>query len=256
MSIYPDPQTPAERVRALVRDRVWQNSSRIYLDAFAREAAESVARNALVLDAGAGVAPYRRYFGHAKYETADFLQVEKDYEPMDYVCSLDDIPVEDERFDLVLLTQVLEHVPEPQAVLQELCRVLRPGGTLWLSAPLFYAEHEEPYDFYRYTQFGFRHQLEGAGFEVLEIAWLEGYCGTVSYQLKEASMHLPPRPADYGGGALGTACAAVVNLLRPVLFGLSVLLSRSDTRHRYTGGGQCKNYRVVATKPKDGTDVP
>lgn len=194
------------------------------------------------------MAPYRKHFAHTQYETADFLQVDKAYEPMDYVCSLDDIPVADDRFDLVLLTQVLEHVPEPQSVLRELQRVLKPGGTIWLSAPLFYAEHEQPYDFYRYTQFGFRHQLESAAFEVVDIAWLEGYGGTVSYQLKEAVMKLPLRPADYGGGLLGATCSALVGLLKPVLFAASALLARADLRHKYTQSGQCKNYRVIARK--------
>ena len=42
--------------------------------------------------------------------------------------------------------------------------MLKPGGTLWLTAPLFYAEHERPYDYFRYTQFGLRHLLEREGF--------------------------------------------------------------------------------------------
>ena len=45
------------------------------------------------------------------------------------MCSLESIPVEAQRYQLVLLTQVLEHVPEPLAVLKELHRVLVPGGT-------------------------------------------------------------------------------------------------------------------------------
>ena len=132
-----------------------------------------------MLDAGSGRAPYRDLFTHARYETADFLAVKgKTYTEQDYVCDLADIPVEDARFDHVLLTQVLEHIPEPRLVLAELHRVLKPGGTLWLTAPLFYAEHEKPYDFYRYTQFGLRHLLEGAGFAVREVEWMEGYLGT------------------------------------------------------------------------------
>src|SRR5215210_9514252 len=133
------------------------NSSRAYLPRFLARAAESVEPGQLVLDAGAGRAQYRGLFAHARYETADFLAVKgKKYAQPDYVCDLAAIPVEDARFDHVLLTQVLEHIPEPRLVLAELHRVLKPGGTLWLTAPLFYAEHERPYDFYRYTQFGLR----------------------------------------------------------------------------------------------------
>jgi SAM-dependent methyltransferase len=106
-----------------------------------------------VLDAGAGDSPYRERFAHVQYESADFERVPgKRYAASDYVCDLAAIPVEDHRYDLVLLSQVLEHLPEPGAVLAELRRVLKPGGTIWASAPLFYEEHEVPYDFFRYTQ--------------------------------------------------------------------------------------------------------
>ena len=161
------------------------------------------------LDAGAGRAPYRGLFAHARYETADFLAVKgKKYVAPDYVCDLVEIPVEDARFDHVLLTQVLEHIPEPARVVAELHRVLKPGGTLWLTAPLFYAEHERPYDFFRYTQFGLRHLLESAGFEVLELDWMEGYLGTLSYQARLMSKALPSSAKDYGGGLRGTALAS------------------------------------------------
>src|SRR4051794_31596670 len=119
------------------------NSSRVYLRRFTTRAAGAVGPGGRVLDAGARRAPHRRLFAHVDYETADFLAVGgKRYEQPDYVCDLARIPVEDERFDLVLLTQVLEHLPEPATVLAELRRVLKPGGTIWLTAPLFYAEHE------------------------------------------------------------------------------------------------------------------
>lgn len=46
------------------------------------------------------------------------------------------------------------------------------------SAPLFYEEHETPYDFYRYTQFGVRHLMETTGFVIERLDWLEGYFGS------------------------------------------------------------------------------
>ena len=60
----------------------------------------------------------------------------------------------DGAFDAVLFTQVLEHVPEPARVLAELHRILRPGGTLYLTAPLVWELHELPHDYYRYTSEG------------------------------------------------------------------------------------------------------
>ena len=225
------------------------NSSRAYLHRFLTRAGQEVQPGELVLDAGSGRAPYRDLFGHARYETADFLAVKgKTYTEQDYVCDLADIPVEDARFDHVLLTQVLEHIPEPRAVLAELYRVLKPGGTLWLTAPLFYAEHEKPYDFYRYTQFGLRHLLEGAGFAVREVEWMEGYLGTLSYQARLMSKVLPSTRADYGGGARGAALALAAKAARRAGPRLADGLARLDLRFKFTGRGLPKNYQVVATK--------
>ena len=151
----------------------------------------SLPSGALVLDAGVGVAPYRRHSSHTPYETADFMQVDKHYEAVDYVCDLAEIPVDDGRYDAVLLSQVLEHLPDPQRVLQSCFGCSNRTGSFWLSTPLFYAEHEQPYDYYRYTQYGLRHQLASVGFEVECLEWLEGYAGTAAYQLQEMVLRLP-----------------------------------------------------------------
>ena len=225
------------------------NSSRTYLHRFLARAGETVAPGQRVLDAGAGRAPYRKLFDHAAYETADFLAVKgKKYAQPDYVCDLASIPVEDARFDHVLLTQVLEHLPDPSLVLTELHRVLKPGGTLWLTAPLFYAEHEKPYDFFRYTRFGLRHLLEGAGFRVEEVEWMEGYLGTLSYQARVMSRALPASRADYGGGLSGLALAGGARVARRAGRHAANVLARLDLRYKVVGRGLPKNYQVVARK--------
>jgi SAM-dependent methyltransferase len=156
--------------------------------------------------------------------------------------------VEDARFDHVLLTQVLEHLPEPAKVLKELHRVLKPGGTLWLTAPLFYAEHEKPYDFFRYTRFGIRHLLEAAGFRVREIDWLEGYLGTLSYQARTMSRSLPSSSADFGGGLTGLALAIAAKVAKRAGGPVADGLARLDTKYKLVGKGLPKNYQVIATK--------
>jgi ubiquinone/menaquinone biosynthesis C-methylase UbiE len=171
------------------------NPSRYRLRQFAsKAAAQGKSKDFRVLDAGAGKAPFRNLFDHVTYETADFGQVDnKTYAELDYVCDLTDIPVADESYDLVLCTQVMEHVPDPLAVLRELHRVLKPGGQAWLSAPFFYAEHEKPYDFHRFTQFAWKRMAGQTGFQVKDIQWLEGYYGTVAYQARMAAQKLPSR---------------------------------------------------------------
>src|SRR5215218_10389451 len=225
------------------------NSSRTYLHRFLARAGATVRAGQLVLDAGSGRAPYRDLFAHARYETADFLSIKgKKYVEPDYVCDLAAIPVEDARFDHVLLTQVLEHIPEPSAVLAELHRVLKPGGTLWLTAPLFYVEHEKPYDFFRYTRFGLRHLLEGAGFRVEEVEWMEGYLGTLSYQARVMSKALPTSRGAYGGGATGAALALAAKLSRRAGARAADALAKLDLKYKVVGPGLPKNYQVVARK--------
>jgi ubiquinone/menaquinone biosynthesis C-methylase UbiE len=225
------------------------NSSRTYLYLFLARAGQAVQPGELVLDAGAGRAPYRNLFAHARYETADFLAVKgKRYAEPDYVCDLADIPVADARFDHIVLTQVLEHVPDPATVLRELRRVLKPGGTLWLTAPLFYAEHERPYDFFRYTQFGLRHLLESAGLEVVEIEWMEGYLGTLSYQARLMSKCLPSSSEDYGGGLAGLALALVAKGAKRAGRRAADGLAALDLKYKFIGKGLPKNYQVVARK--------
>jgi SAM-dependent methyltransferase len=225
------------------------NSSRIYLEDFVHNAAASLPGGARVLDAGAGEGFYRHFFAHTQYHAADFLKVMKGYGRVTYICDLEKIPSAPESYDGVICTQVLEHIPEPGLVLEEFFRILKPGGELWLSAPLFYQEHEIPYDFYRYTQFGFRYLLERKGFQILEMHWLEGYYGTLAYQLEMAARELPLRPADYGGGARGWLSSILSALLKPGFYALSLLFSRLDLHHPYFAGGMCKNYILHAVRP-------
>jgi SAM-dependent methyltransferase len=236
-------------LKQLLRPTYGRISARYYLDQFARRAGESAPPGARMLDAGAGHSPYRKYFSHCTYEAADVCErPEREYTHVGYVCSLTDIPVEDERFDLVLCTQVLEHVSEPQLVLNELNRVLKTGCRLWISAPLFFEEHEKPYDYFRYTQFGWRHMMGKAGFEIERLDWAGGYVGCVGYQLSLACHALPRRPADYGGGLVGWLAAGAAVVLRPAFSVLASVMAWLDVRHMYTGAGMCTDYCLVVKK--------
>jgi len=223
------------------RARLWQENA-----AFAA----TISAGALVLDAGAGISPYKPLFAHARYESADFEQVKKAYAHQTYTCDLSAIPVENGRFDAVIFNQVMEHLPEPGAVLKELHRTLKSGGRLMYSGPLFYEEHEKPYDFYRYTQFGVRYLFTQAGFEIERLDWLEGYFGTLGYQWGTAAQSLPRSPHAYGGGIVGVVAASGALVLRPVLARLSVAMHRLEMRHKLTTAGYPKNYIVVARKPQ------
>jgi SAM-dependent methyltransferase len=126
------PAKPKWQAKETLSRRVLQkykvNSSRLHLEGFLRRAAASVPAGSRVLDAGAGDCVYAPLFQGLQYESADFGKVDKPYGPLTYECDLAAIPFEDARFDMVVLTQVLEHIPDPGRVLTELSRVLKPGG--------------------------------------------------------------------------------------------------------------------------------
>ncbi len=94
-----------------------------------------------------------------------------------------DIPQENESFDCILSTAVIEHLEDPQTALAEALRVLKPGGYAIYTAPLFWHLHEEPRDFYRYTKFGLKYLFEKAGFEIIEITPLSGFWNTFGAEL-------------------------------------------------------------------------
>jgi SAM-dependent methyltransferase len=143
----------------------------------------------------------------------------------------------------------MEHLPDPGRVLAELRRVLKPGGVMFCTAPLFYEEHEQPYDFYRYTQFAWRHLMKEAAFEIVEVSWLEGYFGTLAYQLETASRYLPVRPGQISPGMVGYVAAPLMVLTKIACRVLAPILHRLDERHRYTGRGYPKNYVTLVRKP-------
>lgn len=215
--------------------------------------AETIPAGSLVLDAGAGDQVYRPLFAHTRYEAADFEQIEKPYAKSTYVCDLTNIPVEDCRFDFIICNQVLEHLPEPLDALSELRRVLKPGGRAIFTVPFFYEEHEQPFDFYRYTQFAHRHLFSKAGFTILSLDWMEGYLGTVAYQLEGVARNLPVRPSDVAPGIAGWLTCPLIAALKLFSFAFSLILYRLDTKHRYTRKGYPKNYVLVVERDEAGS---
>jgi len=122
------------------------------------------------LDVGCGNRPYEYLFPTGQYIGID---IETSGRPKamkcpDFFYDGTVIPFGDGEFDLVISTQVLEHVPDPLLLLKEMARVCKSGGKLVISLPFVYQEHEEPYDFFRFTQFAVAELLEKSGFRIVE----------------------------------------------------------------------------------------
>ena len=169
------------------RSSVW-NFNVANRDAWVARAAASVAAGSRVLDVGAGPGRYRNLFAHCDYRAHDFAREPGTvgrYTTLDYESDITSIPVADASFDVVLCTEVLEHVPEPIAAVRELARILRSGGRLFLTAPLGSWLHQEPYHFYGgYTPHWYRRFLPEAG---LQIDSLEANGGFFSFYGQETN---------------------------------------------------------------------
>ena len=135
-----------------------------------------------LLDVGCGTKPYLPLFEQRvkHYTGLDFSKTAgKRIDHADVVGDATKLPFRVSTFDTILSTEVIEHIPEPAKALSEMYRVLRPGGYLILSAPLFWPLHEEPHDFYRYTKFGLNYLLKSAGFSIKETGDTTGFFETV-----------------------------------------------------------------------------
>ncbi len=149
------------------------------------------ALDAHVIDYGCADTPYRHLFGSGVTYTAADL-------PGNPMASIEiaadgTLPVAGAGADVVLSTQVLEHVGDPQVYLAEAFRVLRPGGRLLLSTHGIMVYHPDPVDLWRWTCAGLRDAVEQAGFRVLRFEGVMGLAAT-GLQLVQDSVlfHLPP----------------------------------------------------------------
>lgn len=123
-----------------------------------------------VLDFGCGSKPYISIFNVNSYTGLDYeTEVSSKNQNLSADVFYDGktIPFGDNHFDAAFSSEVLEHVFNPDEILPEIHRVLKPGAHLMLSCPFFWPEHEQPYDYARYSSFGLKHLMEKNGFEVV-----------------------------------------------------------------------------------------
>jgi SAM-dependent methyltransferase len=117
-----------------------------------------------LLDFGCGGSPYRSLFTGSIYHRAD---IPAGVDNIDFEIDRDSkIDANNESYDVVLATQVLEHVPDPASYLKEACRILKPGGKLLLSTHGAFFDHACPNDFHRWTTDGLALEMRKAGFEI------------------------------------------------------------------------------------------
>ena len=133
-----------------------------------------------LLDAGAGRLSYRFILEPfcTSYASVD-IDVREKFDGA--VGDVQYLPLKSGVFDTVFCTQVLEHVPEPQKAMDEIFRVLKKGGCAIFTVPHLGYLHNEPYDYYRYTNHGLKYMLEKSGFHVVQIVSAGGFVSFVGH---------------------------------------------------------------------------
>lgn len=122
----------------------------------------------IVLDIGCGQKPYEKYIKCDRYiglEMSSQFKNNKHIEDVRY----DGIsmPFKNNSLNGIIATQVIEHVPDPDNMLSEIKRILKPGGLVLLTAPFVWNEHEQPNDYLRYTSYGIKYVIQKHGFEII-----------------------------------------------------------------------------------------
>lgn len=136
-----------------------------------------------MLDAGCGCQPYRHLLEDRGdvYESLDFRG---DPDTLTYAGDIQHMPqVATGHYDTVLCSEVLEHLRQPWKALEEIHRVLAPGGKVILSVPFLSRLHEEPFDFFRYTRHGLAELLTHAGFSSIAISEFGSVFGFLGHQV-------------------------------------------------------------------------
>lgn len=141
-----------------------------------------------LLDIGCGNLPYRDLFPHVKSYVATDIHDERykmsAYKNVDFIrADAVNFPFEDNSFNGILAAQLLEHLADPEVFLKEVFRVLKVQGKALITLPLVAPLHEEPHDYWRFTEYGVKHLCNKADLHICKIIPMGGAWLTVGFIL-------------------------------------------------------------------------
>jgi SAM-dependent methyltransferase len=191
--------------------------------------ASSLPQNARLLDAGAGEGNYKHYFDAQRYCGLDLGIGDQqwNYSQLDVVGDLSALPFRDGIFDACLNVVTLEHVKDPALVIREIGRALAPGARFLLIVPFEWEEHQQPHDYFRFTQYSLAYMLGCAGFKEVSINPVGGFFRMLSRRMLSA-LQFFPGPSIFIGVIFFVPPALLLPLLEPL-----------DRRRNFTLGYIC-----------------
>jgi len=125
-----------------------------------------------LLDLGCGKVPLLIAYGQYVSDVicVDWENTLHKNDCLDFECDLTKtLPFEDGEFDTIILSDVLEHIPQPERLWTEMARILSRDGKIIMNVPFYYWLHEQPHDYYRYTEFALRRFVEISGLELIQL---------------------------------------------------------------------------------------
>lgn len=190
-----------------VKNIVGVNANEVARNRWLAQILAALPKGLRLLDAGAGELRNKQFCNHLNYVSQDFCQYEGkgdtqglhtgkwDTSRIDLVCDISSIPEADGSFDVILCSEVLEHLPDALKALDEFARLLKPGGKLILTAPFASLVHFAPYHYATgFSRYWYEYHLPSRGFEIQELT-SNGDWFSVT---KQEILRLPSMARRYG----------------------------------------------------------
>lgn len=209
-----------------IHAKVGKYLTRLGLEDFYRQNLEDV--TGVLLEIGSGT-QHIIYNDSAKVVRVDI----KEADSIDVVADAHDLPFEDDSYDAVIAKEVLEHLYHPHVAIDEVFRVLKPGGKFIASTCFYWPIHAAPIDYFRFTQFGLEKLLEK--YTEVRIVPKNGVMGMIGIHLVR----------------LAGSTRLLITLLYPLIILLAFTFIKIDKLLDHSSKLKCvtSGYYIVAIKP-------